>query len=722
MLDFDGIPHARVATTRTSVLVVVFLAAVGLLVFTASANALQTAQTTSQNSVAATGALERLIDITPGTAVQPGTSTPVATGLDLTFAMNLGRVPDSRTFADALRIINRDTVPHTIRVSTVGAGLGSIALVGFTADSNPADGAGVETIAPGATELMFITTTTASAGLQSGSLRFERVGDERFYRRDRPIQTRQAPAAPAGLTGIASAGPDQIALNWSAPPSTGVAGYNVYRATSAGGPYTKLNATPVVATNFADTTITAGTRYWYRVRAVASGVTPELESADSNTTNRRVPPTPTSVTIPAGATNPAGYINFSTRAAATVRVVLPAATEAGDVLNVEVASGATAVGTTVNVVTAGAQAINAPGINATALAEGAAILRAWLTKPSETGATVTGAAIKDTLAEVAGSFVAATAVNPVNYINIATGINPGTATGAVTVPASSATTDTVSLRMTMGAQVNTRTAAGLAGAGTQTIAGYSTNGWAQGAVAITARVQDVAGNDSGWINGTPATRDTVVPPPPTAARIQATTTNPIDTINIANATAAPVTVTTNGAASSVEARLVRSGVTVIGSTVGTGTVIVPVNASTLADGNAGTVDVSARQLDAAWNPSPWFNGTDARKDTVAPNPPNFSRITFTNRFWFLRDRVSGSNGALGSRDEVRIYDYGNGQFYPTGGWDAANNNGGFGNVLISAGNVPRTLGYDVRDSAWNPIARICRLYASSGTGAATTCP
>lgn len=722
MPDSTGILRVRAVTTRTSVLVVVFLALLVFSVVASPANALQTARTTSQNSVAATGALERLIDITPGTAVQPGTSTPVATGLDLTFSMDFGRVPDSRTFADALRIVNTDTVPHTIRVTPIGAGLGSIALVGFTADSNPGDGAGTETIAPGATELMYVTTTTATAGFQSGLLRFERVGDERFYRRDRPIQARQAPAAPTGLTSIASPGPNRISLSWTAPPSIGAGGYNVYRATSAGGPYTKVNASPVAVTTYSDTAITAGTRYWYRVRAVASGVTPELESVDSNTINSRVPPTPTSVTIPAGATNPAGYINFSTRAAVTVRVALPAGTEAADVLNVEIASGAMAVGTTTNVVVGGAQTINVTGINATALSDGAVTLRAWLTKPNETGATASAAAIKDTLAEVAGSYVAATTVNPVNFINIATGTNPGTATGGVDLAASSALTDTVSLRLTSGANTNTRTGTGLAGAGTRLIAGYSTTGWAQGAVAVAARVQDVAGNDSGWINGTPATRDTVAPPPPTAARILATATNPVDTINIANVAAVPVTVTTNGVASSVEARLIRSGVTVIGTFAGTGTVVVPVNATTLADGNAGTVDVTARQLDAAWNPSTWFNGNDARKDTVLPNNPDFSRITFTNRWFFLRDRVTGSNGALGSQDEVRIFDYESGTLYPTAGWDSANNNGGFGNDNISQGNLPRVLGYDVRDSAWNQITRICRRYTANGTGAATTCP
>ncbi|MBI5310927.1 MAG: hypothetical protein HZB14_07905, partial [Actinobacteria bacterium] len=307
-------------------------------------------------------------------------------------------------------------------------------------------------------------------------------------------------------------------------------------------------------------------------------------------------------------------------------------------------------------------------------------------------------------------------------INIATGIAPGTATGAVVLPASSMATDTVSFRLTLGASTVIGTGAGLAGAGTRNITGLSTNGWGQGAVNVAARVQDVAGNDSGWIAGTGATRDTTAPPMPTAARILATATNPVDTINLANVAAAGVSVTTNGTASAVEARLTRLGVMVYGLQNGTGTVVAPVNATTLADGGVGTVAVAARQFDLAGNPSAWFNGTAARKDTVVPNAPNFTRIFFTNRWGWRTDRVDGNNGAIGAQDQIRIHDYADGVDYPTGGWDTANNAGSFGRDNIDNGTVPRILGYDLRDSAWNPIARICRRYTANGTGTPWTCP
>jgi hypothetical protein len=42
------------------------------------------------------------------------------------------------------------------------------------------------------------------------------------------------------------------ALTWNASTST-VVGYNIYRGTSSGGPYVKLNATPIAALIYSDT-------------------------------------------------------------------------------------------------------------------------------------------------------------------------------------------------------------------------------------------------------------------------------------------------------------------------------------------------------------------------------------------------------------------------------------------------------------------------------------
>lgn len=56
--------------------------------------------------------------------------------------------------------------------------------------------------------------------------------------------------APAGVHGITAC--------WTASASTTVTGYNVYVSTTTGGPYTKINTTPVVSTSFFFSTANSG--------------------------------------------------------------------------------------------------------------------------------------------------------------------------------------------------------------------------------------------------------------------------------------------------------------------------------------------------------------------------------------------------------------------------------------------------------------------------------
>src|SRR5271154_7120846 len=72
------------------------------------------------------------------------------------------------------------------------------------------------------------------------------------------------PAAPTGLA--AAAGNAQVALTWTA--SSSATGYHVKRAAVSGGPYTQIAAP--TSTNFTDTGLTNGTKYFYVVTAVNS--------------------------------------------------------------------------------------------------------------------------------------------------------------------------------------------------------------------------------------------------------------------------------------------------------------------------------------------------------------------------------------------------------------------------------------------------------------------
>jgi len=77
------------------------------------------------------------------------------------------------------------------------------------------------------------------------------------------------PAAPTGLA--ATAGNGQVSLNWSDNGEPDLAGYNIYRATAAGGPYTQINGALLTASDYLDSAVVNGTTYYYVVAAVDTG-------------------------------------------------------------------------------------------------------------------------------------------------------------------------------------------------------------------------------------------------------------------------------------------------------------------------------------------------------------------------------------------------------------------------------------------------------------------
>jgi hypothetical protein len=88
-------------------------------------------------------------------------------------------------------------------------------------------------------------------------------------------------------TGTSSGGTTQhtVALSWS-PSSSSVAGYNIYRGTVSGGPYTLINASLETATVYSDSTVQGSKTYFYVATAVDSS---QNESAFSNQTTAVIP-------------------------------------------------------------------------------------------------------------------------------------------------------------------------------------------------------------------------------------------------------------------------------------------------------------------------------------------------------------------------------------------------------------------------------------------------
>jgi hypothetical protein len=73
--------------------------------------------------------------------------------------------------------------------------------------------------------------------------------------------------------------PHSVTISWAASTST-VVGYFIYRAPSPGGPYMKLNPTPVHATQYNDATVEAGRSYAYHVTAAGSNGVESIATPD----------------------------------------------------------------------------------------------------------------------------------------------------------------------------------------------------------------------------------------------------------------------------------------------------------------------------------------------------------------------------------------------------------------------------------------------------------
>jgi len=90
------------------------------------------------------------------------------------------------------------------------------------------------------------------------------------------------------VVALSGTGTHDIILTWTASSSSGVAGYYVYRGTTAGGESaTPLNSTPIIGTTYFDESVQAGGTYYYLVTAVSSDGT--TQSADSNEASAMVP-------------------------------------------------------------------------------------------------------------------------------------------------------------------------------------------------------------------------------------------------------------------------------------------------------------------------------------------------------------------------------------------------------------------------------------------------
>jgi hypothetical protein len=90
-----------------------------------------------------------------------------------------------------------------------------------------------------------------------------------------------------------------ITIGWTYTQGADLAtGFNVYRATTSGGPYTKLTATPlsINTLTFMDITGVGGTKYFYVVTAVDIGGFESANSPEASASFLALPLAPVGVT------------------------------------------------------------------------------------------------------------------------------------------------------------------------------------------------------------------------------------------------------------------------------------------------------------------------------------------------------------------------------------------------------------------------------------------
>jgi hypothetical protein len=127
------------------------------------------------------------------------------------------------------------------------------------------------TLAAGQSTPFTITFTPQASGATSASLSFS-------------SNAANSPAVQS-MTGTGTAAAQHIVdLSWN--PSSDVAGYNVYRSTVAGGPYSMINASLDSTTSYTDNTVVSGQTYYYVTTAVNSQ---SQESGYSNQATAVIP-------------------------------------------------------------------------------------------------------------------------------------------------------------------------------------------------------------------------------------------------------------------------------------------------------------------------------------------------------------------------------------------------------------------------------------------------
>ena len=95
------------------------------------------------------------------------------------------------------------------------------------------------------------------------------------------FHTALAIAPPTGLVIIS--GDKSVILHWDPNSESNLAGYNVYRSLSSGGPFVLKNTNLLTTLGFCDLSVSDGQTYYYQITAVTTTSQESLPSATGST-------------------------------------------------------------------------------------------------------------------------------------------------------------------------------------------------------------------------------------------------------------------------------------------------------------------------------------------------------------------------------------------------------------------------------------------------------
>jgi len=217
---------------------------------------------------AASGSRTASVSITDNASGSPQTVSLSGTGTATLASLS----PTSLSFGN--QSVGTTSTVQTLTLSNTGnaaLSITSLALTGTNASDFAQSNTCGSSLAAGANCTIAVMFTPSVTGTEAASLS---ISDN-------------SSGSPQTVS-LSGAGTHDVILSWTASTTPGVVGYDVYRATTSGGPYpTELNSSPINGTTYTDDTAQAGQTYYYVVTAVASNDV--TQSADSNQVSATVP-------------------------------------------------------------------------------------------------------------------------------------------------------------------------------------------------------------------------------------------------------------------------------------------------------------------------------------------------------------------------------------------------------------------------------------------------